>query len=85
MTTDLPADFVCPECQARYKQVRVRSQSRPPATTVQCLVCGHQLAAADSEDILKYFLVNRSRVRTHPAAKKHEAAQQQKAPPARWD
>jgi len=83
MTTDVTADFVCPECQARYKVVCVRSQSPPPATTVQCLVCRHPFAAANGEDILKYFLVSRPRVRTYPAAKKHDASQQQKAPP--WE
>jgi hypothetical protein len=38
--TDLPVDFACPECQARYKLVRVPSQSRPPSTTVGCLDAG---------------------------------------------
>src|SRR5262245_20115530 len=48
---------------ARYKVVCVRSQSPPPATTVQCLVCRHPFAAANGEDILKYFLVSRPRRR----------------------
>ena len=73
--TTRSVDFACPECEARYKVVRVRSQSPAPATTVQCLVCRHPFAAANGEDILKYFLVSRPRVRTHPAAKKHDASQ----------
>jgi len=54
-------DFTCPKCSAEYKLVRmpapVESRDRP----LQCKICKHELASADGENILKYFLVGRNR------------------------
>jgi len=61
-------DVVCPECHARYKLVHVRAPSGSHAATVQCRICGHPMAGTDGDDILKYFLVDRTNVRVPPSA-----------------
>src|SRR6516162_1482167 len=61
MNPDRPKDFVCPQCQARYKVVRVAAElgeSHPP---LQCKVCHQPLASTEGDHILKYFLVSRPR------------------------
>jgi hypothetical protein len=70
MTKDRLADFVCPECQARYKVVHVPPLPRSTARQVSCLICAHALAAADGDDVLKYFLVDRPRSVRTPLPKK---------------
>ena len=59
-----PTDFICPECGAGYKVVRIKAD--PPHRLIHCKVCKRSLAPTDREYILKYFLVNRKQ-----AAKKH--------------
>jgi hypothetical protein len=63
-----PADFVCPGCQARYKLVRVRSEARSRGFPLHCKVCKQPLAAKDGEDVLKYFLISRQRVKRQGGA-----------------
>ena len=57
--TDHPRDFACPECQARYKVVRMRTEPAASYPTLQCMVCRQPLAATEGDSILKYFLVSR--------------------------
>jgi hypothetical protein len=57
--TDHPQDFACPECQARYKVVRMRTEPGASYPTLQCTVCHQPLAATEGDNILKYFLVGR--------------------------
>ena len=59
MTTNHACDFFCPECQARYKVVRMKTEPGASYPTLQCMVCGKPLAAAEGDSILKYFLVRR--------------------------
>ena len=57
--TDHPRDFACPECQARYKIVRMNAEPGASYPTLQCMVCDKPLAATEGDSILKYFLVGR--------------------------
>jgi len=57
--TDHPRDFACPECQARYKVVRMRTEPAASYPTLQCIVCRKPLASTEGDSILKYFLVGR--------------------------
>ena len=59
MTINHACDFFCPECQARYKVVRMKTEPGASYPTLQCMVCGKPLAAAEGDSILKYFLVRR--------------------------
>ena len=55
-------DFTCPKCGSEYKLVRVSApadSSKPPP--LHCKICNQELASADGENILKYFLVSRRR------------------------
>jgi hypothetical protein len=52
-------DFVCPSCQAHYKVVRVKSESRTAHVPLPCKVCSQPLAATEGDDVLKYFLVRK--------------------------
>ena len=54
-----PTDFICPECGADYKVVRVKAETDPPHRLIHCKVCKRSLAPTDREYILKYFLINR--------------------------
>jgi hypothetical protein len=58
---DHPKDFACPQCQARYKIVRVAAEPGASHPTLQCKVCRQPLASTEGNDILKYFLVSRPR------------------------
>ena len=58
MSYDGPGDFACPRCQARYKVVRIKSESGAIHQMLQCIVCGQALAPIEGDDILKYFLVS---------------------------
>jgi transcription elongation factor Elf1 len=59
MEQDLPRDFACPRCQARYKIVRMRSEPGIVHQMLQCRVCEEQLASTENDHLLKYFLVSR--------------------------
>ena len=63
MSKTHPQDFTCPCCQALYKLVRIKSDSGAICQTLQCVVCQHQLASMDSDDMLKYFLVSRPKTK----------------------
>jgi predicted Zn finger-like uncharacterized protein len=52
-------DFECPQCQARYKIVRVKAGPQTIDRPVQCKVCAQPFVSKDGEDILKYFLIDR--------------------------
>ena len=54
-------DFTCPQCQSRYKLVRVKPGPQTTDRAVHCIACGNPLAARDGEDVLKYFLITRSK------------------------
>ena len=61
MNPDHPENFSCPQCQARYKIVRMTAEPGASYPTLQCKVCREPLASTDGDDILKYFLVGRPR------------------------
>jgi hypothetical protein len=52
-------EFSCPNCQARYKVVRMNAEPGKTYRAVHCRVCHAELAATDGDEILKYFLVRR--------------------------
>jgi hypothetical protein len=56
---DRAEEFKCPQCQARYKIVRVNARSQTIDRPVQCKVCAQPFVSRDGEDILKYFLIGR--------------------------
>jgi len=56
-----PEDFACPQCQARYKVVRMTAEPVASHPTLQCKVCREPLASTEGDNILKYFLVSRPR------------------------
>jgi hypothetical protein len=59
VTISHPRNFACPECQACYKVVRMRTEPGASYPTLQCIVCYEPLAATEGDSILKYFLVGR--------------------------
>src|SRR5262245_17624389 len=58
-TQDQTQDFGCPQCQARYKVVRVKAGPQTINRPVHCKVCQRPFDSSDGEDILKYFLIDR--------------------------
>src|SRR5215510_16421104 len=52
-------EFECPQCQARYKIVRVKAGPQTVNWPVQCKVCTRPFVSKDGDDILKYFLIDR--------------------------
>ena len=63
MNPDHPKDFVCPQCQARYKVVLMTVELGASHPSLHCKVCRQPLASTEGEYILKYFLVSRPRRR----------------------
>jgi transcription elongation factor Elf1 len=61
MLHDNSTSFTCSQCGTHYKVVRVQADSQSPDRLLHCKVCKQPLAARDGEQILKYFLVGRSR------------------------
>jgi len=51
--------FECPQCQARYKIVRVIAGPQTIDRPVQCKVCAQPFVSKDGDHILKYFLIDR--------------------------
>jgi uncharacterized CHY-type Zn-finger protein len=59
MADPLKSNFECPECGAKYKQVRIR---KPPEVHDRAVVCGHctkPLAPREGEFLLLYRIVGR--------------------------
>jgi predicted Zn finger-like uncharacterized protein len=48
----------CPNCDARYKVVRVESGPTDKFCEITCKSCGGRLEGRDGTSILKYFLVS---------------------------
>jgi rubredoxin len=67
MVKDDPTNFICPGCQARYKLVRAKAETRFRDVPLHCRVCKQPLAAMDGENILKYFLISRPKTRQSQA------------------
>src|SRR5262249_44732209 len=53
------SEFECPQCQARYKIVRVDAGLQTINRPVYCKVCRRPFTSREGEDILKYFLTDR--------------------------
>jgi hypothetical protein len=70
-----PEDFTCPQCQSPYKLVRVKPGPRTTNRPVHCTVCGYPLAPRDGEDVLKYFLISRSKAETPVPSAAHATDQ----------
>ena len=60
MNPEHPEDFVCPQCQARYKIVRVAAEPGASYRPVHCRVCHQPFASTEGDHFLKYFLVSRA-------------------------
>ena len=56
---DNAASFICSQCGAHYKVVRVKTETQSLEHLLHCKVCKQPLAATDGENILKYFLISR--------------------------
>ena len=57
-TVNMSDEFACPRCQARYRIVRIKSESGATHQMLQCVVCEQSLEPTEGDDILKYFLVS---------------------------
>jgi hypothetical protein len=56
--------FRCPTCEAKYEVVRAEAPPRPTTDReITCLCCGRPLHGCEGKFILKYFLVERPRLR----------------------
>jgi hypothetical protein len=64
-----PAEFTCPQCQARYKIVRMTAEPGKSHPALQCRVCREPLASTEGENILKYFLVSRPKAKAQNSSK----------------
>lgn len=53
----MPDTFVCPNCDAKYKLVRMEPVPGPTADDpeITCLSCGDPLLGRDGSHVLKYF------------------------------
>jgi len=56
---DRAEEFECPQCQARYRIVRVNAGPQTIAGSVQCKVCAQPFVSKDGNDVLTYFLIDR--------------------------
>jgi predicted Zn finger-like uncharacterized protein len=58
MTAKRPSvtEFKCPNCEARYKVVRVEASAIGADREITCLRCGGPLNGREGRFILKYFL-----------------------------
>jgi hypothetical protein len=63
VTESHPIDFICSECGARYKVVRVKADAHLPDRLIHCTACKKPLAANDGDNILKYFLISRPKAK----------------------
>ena len=66
MTENHPTEFLCPDSGSGYKVVRVKADADLPYRLIHCRVCKHPLTAMDGQHALKYFLVQRARVKQQP-------------------
>jgi hypothetical protein len=56
--------FRCPTCNAKYEVVRIEAALRSTTDCeITCLCCGRTLRGCEGKFILKYFLVERPRLR----------------------
>jgi hypothetical protein len=56
--------FECPNCAAKYRVVRVEAPLGPTIDReITCLSCGGPLHGREGQFLLKYFLVERSKLR----------------------
>ena len=53
-------DFSCPNCEAKYKVVRVETPPTHDDPPLLCLSCGGPLRNRDGKFALKYFRTDRS-------------------------
>lgn len=59
---DMPAEsYHCPHCDAHYRIVRIKNNSGQTYAPLRCKACHAPIPSTEGEDILKYFLVHRSR------------------------
>ena len=56
--------FHCPNCMAKYEIVRVEAPPEPTTDReIECTACGAPLHGREGKFLLKYFLVERPRLR----------------------
>jgi len=61
MTVETPR-FLCPNCVAEYRVVRVTADPTLADREIACRSCGVPLKGREGSLVLKYFMVNRSPV-----------------------
>src|SRR5262245_4065831 len=83
MAKDDSTNFICPGCQARYKVVRAKSESRAADWSLHCKVCKQPLAATEGEDVLKYFLISRPKQKQPQTPERNDQPRSASKPPPR--
>ena len=58
------SSFECPNCKAKYKVVRVEADAKSVDRQIACPNCGAPFHGREGSIALKYFMVDRPRVRT---------------------
>jgi hypothetical protein len=59
-------DFSCPNCNAKYRLVRVEAEPEPSHGRIECYHWGGPLNGREGRFILKYFLIDRPRRQLKP-------------------
>jgi predicted Zn finger-like uncharacterized protein len=52
MADDRSANFICPDCGAHYKVVRMKKESGSTDRLLRCKVCNRSIPSTDGEQIL---------------------------------
>jgi hypothetical protein len=66
MVSSHAEDFSCPNCNAKYRLVRVEAEPEPSHGRIECYHCGAPLNGREGRFILKYFLIDRPRRQLKP-------------------
>jgi hypothetical protein len=62
-----PTPFACPTCGIRYKLVRAEADGVSVSSQLMCRGCGGPLNGREGRFVLKYFLVDRPKIRARAA------------------
>ncbi len=55
-----PASFLCPNCGAKYRLIKIEAPiAAVPDLEISCRSCGEPLQGREGDFFLKYFLVER--------------------------
>jgi hypothetical protein len=53
------SSFICPNCNALYRVVRVEIDPETVQREITCRACGERLPAREGKFVLKYFLLRK--------------------------